>query len=852
MNKRKLGFMFLVLFVFTLVLSSQISSPALCLIDNQLVTKITSVQPGNYDIVTDDVEIGFMEYGAYDGSGGSSAGVAIGGEIVYVANGNQGLEIINISNPTKPRKIANILTQGDAVDVLIYGTMAYVSQKFYGVALINISNPATPVLKSTITPGGDALEVSIHANILRIATANNGLNLYEVSNPSNPLFISRWKGNNELSGSSVITKYNCLAAKEGGLEIVDQTFPADPYLVGSWNDSSGIAFGVDSIAIDDCKYAFLAYGLGGLIILNFTNPKTPEKIAEYTFSNVIDVTVVDSYAFLSCKNYGLVILDISDLENPVELSVYDTPGFCLDAARSGDIAVIADEEDGIQILSISTPANPIMLSQFLGFGKATRVVIRDELAYIVDYYKGLEIYDISDPSEPYKIGYFDNNNDDEIYAFDLTLSGDIAIISAYEDGVLFVNIADPENPFLVNSYYDGSRVHCTAINEDIVFVAGLNRTIVALNVSDIANLSVEGTYDFPSPHPYVYSLLYEDDILYAGTTLLGLYSLNVSDVSAITKIDDIASTHQIRDIYKKDNLLFAAVGGNGFKIYNTSGTELALIAEMDTEGYAYEISLFGNMLFVADGYYGLKVFNVSDLQNPIFAGKYTKHSFYGVKHFDQYIIGGIGFDGVLILALDSDRDSISDIDEINIYGTNPYNSDTDSDGASDDFEILYGLDPLDPTDGSQDPDQDGLTNAEESELLTNPFEEDTDQDGMPDGFEAENRLDPLFDDSQEDIDNDHLSNYEEYLIGTDPRDDDTDRDDFEDGLEVIYGTDPLNEKDNPYTRKIKRIIATSSIGIVLIATGIFFIVKTAKKRIARNREREQQLLQEEQEKVLIF
>ncbi|MHA1156754.1 MAG: hypothetical protein ACTSQK_11660, partial [Candidatus Heimdallarchaeota archaeon] len=218
----------------------------------------------------------------------------------------------------------------------------------------------------------------------------------------------------------------------------------------------------------------------------------------------------------------------------------------------------------------------------------------------------------------------------------------------------------------------------------------------------------------------------------------------------------------------------------------------------------------------------------------------------------QYIIGGIGFDGVIVLALDSDRDSISDIDEINIYGTNPYNSDTDSDGASDDFEILYGLDPLDPADGSQDPDQDGLTNADESVLLTNPFEEDTDQDGMPDGFEAENRLDPLFDDSQEDEDNDNLTNYEEYLIGTDPRDDDTDRDDFNDGLEVIYGTDPLDENDNPATRKKIRIIITTSVGYVLFVTGVVFIAKGVIKRVERNKEREQQLFLEEQERVLIF
>lgn len=42
---------------------------------------------------------------------------------------------------------------------------------------------------------------------------------------------------------------------------------------------------------------------------------------------------------------------------------------------------------------------------------------------------------------------------------------------------------------------------------------------------------------------------------------------------------------------------------------------------------------------------------------------------------------------------DSDEDSISDYDEINIFGTNPYNNDTDHDGKEDASEMLQGLNP---------------------------------------------------------------------------------------------------------------------------------------------------------------
>ena len=49
----------------------------------------------------------------------------------------------------------------------------------------------------------------------------------------------------------------------------------------------------------------------------------------------------------------------------------------------------------------------------------------------------------------------------------------------------------------------------------------------------------------------------------------------------------------------------------------------------------------------------------------------------------------------VVTLIDSDKDGLSDSDEINIYATNPLSADTDGDGTFDGMEILYESDPLD-------------------------------------------------------------------------------------------------------------------------------------------------------------
>ena len=76
---------------------------------------------------------------------GYSRGITILGNYAYIADGDNGLVILNIEDPANPTLAGNYNTPGYSHSVTILGNYAYVADGDHGLVILNIEDPTDPL-----------------------------------------------------------------------------------------------------------------------------------------------------------------------------------------------------------------------------------------------------------------------------------------------------------------------------------------------------------------------------------------------------------------------------------------------------------------------------------------------------------------------------------------------------------------------------------------------------------------------------------------------------------------------------------------------------------------------------------
>ena len=455
---------------------------------------ISMTNPSNLASVATvtDGQGGFTELG---GAWGVTT-VEIGTRTYAIITGNvdDGVQIIDITNPASPSPVAAIghnatypeLDGAYGITTVSNGTGTYAiitGNVDDGVQIIDITNPASPGAVAAIADGtGGFAELDGARGIATFTTGgstyaivasqdDNGVQIIDLN------FLYIYGENNE--------PLEDVAPTRGALDSIRTPDPLAAITDGTGGKTE--LDGARDIAIATVgtkSYAVVTgYDDDGVQIMNVTDPRFTSPLATIqngtNYPELDGVSGVDTmsngttaYAIITSEEDDAVtIVNITDPASPVNLAnITDNSTLALDGALDVAIATIgakfyalvtAFEENGIQIFNITNPASPKAVTivtdneNKLGgaWGIATVTIGSSHYALVTANTSGnVQVIDITDPARPELKG---NLSDSGTLALDSprgivtaeTGGRHYALVASEGDnGIQIIDITDPSSP----------------------------------------------------------------------------------------------------------------------------------------------------------------------------------------------------------------------------------------------------------------------------------------------------------------------------------------------------------------------------------------------------------------------
>lgn len=279
--------------------------------------------------------------------------------IIFVNINGSGFEILDISDPTTPTRLALKLLDFNPLGLyVVNNTLLYIAGNT-GLYVCNIQDPAHPTDLQLIYP---RLEDYSSAYFCRESIGDvmilDGLAYVTGSVP---------RGYDD----------NHRVLTQNGLGIIDSSS-------GRAIGSSYFSPSVERALYVSGNYVYLAT-LDGLEIIDITNPYQPVLVGQYCGGRTIfDISVKDNYAYVGTDN-DFQIINVSNPTDPTlvtEIGVWGTAGSIF---ISGNRAFVSSQE--LNMFDITNPASPKLLAESESLISKSSVHGNETHVVVVDHYK---------------------------------------------------------------------------------------------------------------------------------------------------------------------------------------------------------------------------------------------------------------------------------------------------------------------------------------------------------------------------------------------------------------------------------------------------------------------------------
>ena len=504
--------------------------------------------------------------------GSSAYRVAASSDHVYIANGSEGLQVLDVSDPKAPRIVGACATSGVAYGVAVAGSYAYVTGNGVGFEVINISNPASPHVVGSLNVPMAGTTVAVQGNRAYVGTYSTVV-VINISNPGSPQVDTQVQG---------------------------LSWPIDALDVEGW-------------------FAYVRHG-GGFSVVNLL-PSPPTVVGTVGVAGVgWDLQVSGAYCYVASGIQGLHVIDIVDPEHPHIEGTIDTPGAAVGVAVAGPLAYVCDGAFGIQVVDISAPGSPQIVGN-IRFPDACWAALDSAWDYaFVTTSSGMEVIDISASVPLQVIGHAETQGIATGVAAPVDSVKLFVYVAAGDGGLRVINATNPALPQTIGHVETPGSAEGVGVQVGHAYVAdgaaGLTVVDVSLPAtpSIVANLYLSG-----GAHGVVASGAY-------AYVAAGTYGLAIVDIRTPESPDFVSrlvtgGAGDASSVAVTIGRAYMADGHNGLQVIDVSAPwSPSLLCTVDTPGTASGVAVGESFAYVADGESGLQIVSIANLQNAHIVG----------------------------------------------------------------------------------------------------------------------------------------------------------------------------------------------------------------------------------------
>lgn len=301
--------------------------------------------------------------------------------------------------------VGRLSISGYAEDVKMQDTIAYMAQGEGGLSIVSVADPTRPRLLSLCQQGvrGYAYKLARKDSIVYLAAGGFGLNTINVGDPYHPAFVQQFGSASTTYNVEVFGDWVLEAKGEWGLRF-DNLFQVGPGFVDARGRIQGPGY-AHGIAVTADSSMFLTSGEMGVALYDLRDigwyggegGGWYDERKEYSSwvdlpGYAVDVTTMGTrpIAFVACGTGGVFVVDFSNRDTLKVVGSYATGGYAKEVAYQNNRLYVTTELRGLQILSVADPTAPQLVGA-IHSSYALGVAVDQHFVYVTDETEGLII-----------------------------------------------------------------------------------------------------------------------------------------------------------------------------------------------------------------------------------------------------------------------------------------------------------------------------------------------------------------------------------------------------------------------------------------------------------------------------